>query len=144
MTRYNLYDNSNTLSVCQHTCNSLTHLTNCAIDISSTPLPIMDRPIRVLQREPRLFANRYDPSLANQQDKHIYAMTLHLMTYGRDLSIIVRKDFEPKPSSYLMYNPSVTSTIITPKDRSIVYDILKTDESNLQTITTPSYVPCPF
>lgn len=119
-------------------------LDRCAVDMSSRPTQAMDRAMKSNSNASlHLVSNRYDPSMASEYEKKAIAITLHLMTYGNDFTLTIRKDFEPKPSAYLIYNARTMSSVIRPKDVPIVYSIINTDESNLDTIDTP-LVKCPW
>lgn len=76
---------------------SAMHLLNSlgdgAIDISSTATFDMINAMKVLERQPALLIYQFNPSAISEDEKKTIAMTLHLITFGRNLKIVVRKDF---------------------------------------------------
>lgn len=65
-------------------------------------------------------------------DANWLSMMFHLIFYGANTSFVIRKDFNPKPSSYLLYNVrKARSDVILDAHRSIVGDFVGEDESQL-------------
>lgn len=114
-----------------------------AIDVSSSPTFDIANTMKVLEKNQSLLLNPFNSSTVSEDEKKTLAMKLHLITFGCNMKMIVRKDFAPKPSSYLCYNASSLSPIIKDKDREVVLEIMGEDESNFDGTETPN-VPCPF
>lgn len=121
----------------------LNSLVGGSLEIESRPVADMKNALMVLEKAPRVCLDRFNPSLISENEKKRLAMTLHLITFGRDMKIMVRRDFPPKPSAYLFYNPYHPDRIVKEKDRQIVFEIIGKDESNIDGSETP-IVPCPF
>lgn len=128
------------VSSAMHILNSLG---DGAIDVSSTPTEDMTKAMKVLMRQPSLLLHQFNPSSVSEDEKKTMAMTLHLITFGQNMRMVVRKDFAPKPSAYTCYNASSFSPIIKDKDRGIVLEIIGEDESNFEG-TESTMVSCPF
>lgn len=120
-------------------------LAGCAVFISSKRNPAMEKALKALEFEtdPFIKSDGYDPEESSEGEKKRIAMILHLTTYGLKMTVQIRKDFAPKPSSYLLMNPFPLSDVVKPRDRQIVLSIAGSDESNTEDVE-PLLAPCPF
>lgn len=118
-------------------------LSECAIQIASYPSEAMRPAMKFLESSTLIFYPLFDIKNMIASEKMRITMLLHLITYGDSLSINVRRDFSPKPSSYLFFNPLAHSEVIRPVDKALVAAFRGLDESNTEIAKRPS-VPRPF
>lgn len=118
-------------------------LSESAIQIVSCPSEAMRPAMKFLESSTLIFHPHFDVKNMIASEKMRITMLLHLITYGDSLSINVRRDFSPKPSSYLFFNPLAHSEVIRPVDKALVAAFCGLDESNTEIAKRPT-VPRPF
>lgn len=125
-------------------------LRDCSVEIECVFVPAMANAVKTMAAAAKtVYVNRlsWNTGDAEGWNDHMLKNTasiLHLLTYGRDFSLNVRKDFKPKPSSYLFLNPNTGSFVIRPFDRQIVMPVLGSDESNVDGGVGQALEPRPF
>lgn len=123
-------------------------LSVCSVEISCVEVDAMASAIRTARNvmgmgNLMLRWQAGESTAWNDQTRKNTALILHLMTFGSCISLTVRKDFKPRPSSYLLLNPNTNSPVIRLADRQIVMPVLGSDESN-NDCTARVLVPRPF
>lgn len=121
-------------------------LVECDVELRSECCVAMHRAMRVLGVDIiALWWRRGEQSAWGEPKRRWTTAMVHLWTFGRKVSLTVRRDFAPKPSSYLMLNANMQSFVILPFDRQIVMPVLGSDESNTTTTTVEEVLEaCPF
>lgn len=125
----------------------LSSLTNSSFDFQTTFRDgdeIVQKIQKILQQPINVYVENYQPTEISVDDKKILLMRLHFTIFGSDYKFMVRKDFKPKPSAYLMFNMTPFSVVIRQTDRHIITKFLNDDESNDGNEIDELDMECPF